>query len=362
MSSHLTSKIFVVGGTGAQGIPIIRALVADKKYSVRFLTRDSASRRAEDLLALNNVSVVEGSFADEAILREGFRGCDGAFINIDGFNTGEKTEMYWAIRTYEIAIEEGIKFFVYGNLDYGLKKAGYDPRFRTGHYDGKGRVGEWILFQNQANRHRMGAAVFTSGPYIEMAISPGTPMTPAVENGVLTWRVPLGEGAVPHVSLEDCGYYVRWLFDHPERANGMDLEVAIDDVSYANLAEAFETVTGHPARYVDTDLDTYWRQGPLSAIADRPAGYNADPEDKSTMTMRDNFTGFWQLWKHRVVKRDYALLDEIHPNRIRSAEDWLRKEDQRGRELGKGGLWERVQPENWRPILKVGEDMRTGKL
>ena len=56
------------------------------------------------------------------------------------------------------------------------------------------------------------------------------------------------------------------------------------------------------------------------------------------------------------------MLDEIHPNRIRSAEQWLRREDQRGRELGKGGLWERVQPENWTPILKSGEDMRTGKL
>ena len=43
MSSHTTSKIFVIGGTGAQGMPIIRALVADKNYSVRFLTRDPMS-------------------------------------------------------------------------------------------------------------------------------------------------------------------------------------------------------------------------------------------------------------------------------------------------------------------------------
>src|SRR6201984_1643804 len=155
MSSHTTSKIFVIGGTGAQGITIILALVADKKYSVRFLSRDSASRRATDLLALDNVSIPQGSFADEAIMREGFRGCDGAFINIDGFNTGEKTEPYWAIRSYEIAIEEGIKFFVYGNLAYWLQKSGYDSRFRTGHYDGKGRVGEWILSQTQVNRDRM---------------------------------------------------------------------------------------------------------------------------------------------------------------------------------------------------------------
>ena len=157
-------------------MPIIRALVADNRYSVRFLSRDPASRRAKELLALDNVSALEGSFADEAILRAGFRGCDAAFVNIDGFNTGEKTEMYWAIRSYEIAMEEGVKFLVYGNLDCGLKKSGYDSRFRTGHYDGKGRVGEWILFQNQVNGDRMRAAVFTTGPYIEMVISPGTPV------------------------------------------------------------------------------------------------------------------------------------------------------------------------------------------
>lgn len=43
MSSHATSNIFVIGGTGAQGMPIVRSLVADKKYSVRVLTRDPSS-------------------------------------------------------------------------------------------------------------------------------------------------------------------------------------------------------------------------------------------------------------------------------------------------------------------------------
>src|SRR5882724_2635046 len=149
MSSHSVSTIFVIGGTGAQGMPIVRDLVADGKYSVRVLTRDTTSWRAKALLALGNVALVEGSFADDDVLRAGFRECEGAFVNIDGFNTGEKTETYWAIRSYEIAIEEGITFFVYGNLDYALKKSGYDSTFRTGHYDGKGRMAEWILSQNQ---------------------------------------------------------------------------------------------------------------------------------------------------------------------------------------------------------------------
>lgn len=205
MSSRKSSEIFVIGGTGAQGLPVIRALVADGRYTVRALSRDPESRRAKVLSALGNVSILKGTFADEAVLRNGFRHCNAAYINLDGFNTGEKTEIYWAIRCYEIAIEEGVEFFVYGNLDYGLKASGYDSRFRTGHYDGKGRIGEWILFQNQTNRDRMGAALLTTGPYMEMAISSMTPMTPTVEDGVATWRVPLGHGAIPHVALEDCG-------------------------------------------------------------------------------------------------------------------------------------------------------------
>lgn len=74
MTSHAASRIFVVGGTGAQGLPVVSALVADGKYSVRALSRDPDSRRAKALLALGNVSILKGTFADEAVLREGFRG------------------------------------------------------------------------------------------------------------------------------------------------------------------------------------------------------------------------------------------------------------------------------------------------
>ncbi len=62
-------------------------------------------------------------------------------MNIDGFNCGEKAEIFWGIRAYEIALAAGLKFYVWGNLDYALKKANWDAKFRCGHYDGKGRVG-----------------------------------------------------------------------------------------------------------------------------------------------------------------------------------------------------------------------------
>ncbi|CRK20858.1 hypothetical protein BN1723_012173 [Verticillium longisporum] len=107
--------VFVVGGTGAQGIPVIRGLVKDGAYRVRALTRDLNSARAKQLLALGNVELQEGSFASETDLRAGLGGAQAAFVNIDGFNSGEKTEMFWAMRSYELALEAGLGFFVYDN-------------------------------------------------------------------------------------------------------------------------------------------------------------------------------------------------------------------------------------------------------
>lgn len=73
------------------------------------------------------------------------------------------------------------------------------------------------------------------------------------------------------------------------------------------------------------------------------------------------------MWKHSgrnqgVIRRDYKLLDEIHPHRIRSAEQFFRIEDARGKAASLGSLWDRVQPENLRPVLKLAEDKRKGKL
>ncbi|KAL4996443.1 hypothetical protein BDV10DRAFT_187098 [Aspergillus recurvatus] len=310
-------------------------------YACRILTRNPESPRAQSLLALGNTELFKGTFTNESDLRSAYKNCDGAFINIDGFTVGEKGETFWAIRAYELALENGgIKFLVYGNLDYGYKLSGYKPEFRTGHYDGKARIGEWILGQATVSNSAMGAALFTTGPYMEMTISEHTPMAPAIETDedgtdVLTWRVPLtADGAVPHVALEDCGHYVRWLFDNTDRANGMNLRVAIEH---------------------------YWESGPLSYNKANAAGYTADPKESGVMTVQQNFTGFWMLWRNSggnegVVRRDYELLDEILPSRIKSIEEWFRREDQRGREEGRGSLLDRVQNGRRGLVLKIHED------
>src|SRR5256885_254899 len=96
--------VFVIGGTGAQGLPIVEALVKDGKYAVRVLTRDKTSSRSRKLATLSpNVSFLEGSFASEENLRAGYAGADYAFVNIDGqlgrslksFTSDRRRFQYW---------------------------------------------------------------------------------------------------------------------------------------------------------------------------------------------------------------------------------------------------------------------------
>lgn len=204
-----------------------------------------------------------------------------------------------------------------------------------------------------------------------VAISGGGPMVAKVEqdeqgDDVLTWRVPLtAQGAIPHIALDDCGYYVKWLFEHPQEADGLDLEVAVEHVHYADLARAFENVTGHKARFIDTDWDTYWKEGSLAPGANRPAGLHASLEDPATMTIKQNFTAWWNLWRESghnkgIIQRDYALLDRIFPGRVKTAEEYLRRQDKNLRKKG-SSLWEQMLDN--KPILKIHVDMsrRTGK-
>jgi uncharacterized protein YbjT (DUF2867 family) len=100
LKAKMTSPrlIAVIGGTGAQGIPIVRGLVQSGNYRARVLTRDTSNPRFKQLQSYGPVEGVVGTFASEDSLRETFRGAWGAFVNIDGFNSGEKNEIFWTFR------------------------------------------------------------------------------------------------------------------------------------------------------------------------------------------------------------------------------------------------------------------------
>ncbi|MBN9162289.1 MAG: hypothetical protein BGO98_27750 [Myxococcales bacterium 68-20] len=338
----MTTKILVIGATGAQGIPIVRALAEDGRNEVSIFTRDASSARAKMLLELPGVTALQGNTMNEKDIYDAFRRVDGVYCNLDGFAIGEVNETFWGIRLFEIANEAGIDHYVWGSLDYLQKKGNFNNKYRCGHYDAKGRVAEFILGQRPKS---MTVSVLTSGPYMEMLYD-GMFAPRTLPDGTLLFAHPIGEGKVPMIHLDDIGKYARWIFDHPDRSNGMDLEIATEHVGWRSLVENVQKVTGKKAVFKDLDQAEYFANSGMSATA--PAAWAQTPGAPISggQTFWENFSGWWSAWHDNLVTRDYALLDRILPDRVRTLEEWMRKTKYDG---------------SFRPILKDRADMRDAR-
>jgi uncharacterized protein YbjT (DUF2867 family) len=317
-----TSKVLVIGATGAQGSPVVRELTKDGRYEVVIFTRNARSARAQALLKLPGVTAFEGNTTVEQNIYDACRQVDGIYANLDGFAIGEVQETYWGIRIFEIALESRVKHFVWGSLDYLVKKGGFNRKYRCGHYDAKGRVAEFIL---QQRPRPMAVSVLTSGPYMEMLYE-GMFVPHTLADGSLLFAHPMGNGKVPMIHLDDLGRYARFLFDHPEESDGMDLEIATQHVAWSYLVDCVQRVTGRKAVFEDVPLSEYLRK--YSGLSEGTPSAWAQTKDApalSVQTFWENFSGWWSAWRDNLVSRDYALLDRILPDRVRDLEEWMRK-------------------------------------
>ena len=133
-------NLLVLGGAGAQNIAVIKVLSAANTFNITLLTRSTTSPHALELSALANVSLIEGTCYDEDTLVSAFQGIDLCFANTNGFAVGEKNEIFWGIRIYEIARWAGVKHLVYSGLPYVSNNGDFDPKRRVPFVDGKGKV------------------------------------------------------------------------------------------------------------------------------------------------------------------------------------------------------------------------------
>ncbi|KZT56958.1 NAD(P)-binding protein [Calocera cornea HHB12733] len=318
-------KIVIIGGTGAQGVPVVQALSDTGKYEVVVLTRNKSSEQAQTIGSLPHVSLLEGTYTNEPDIWTVFKGAYGTFVNTDSHVIGEKAETFWGMRIFEIAVAQGVKHFVWGNIYYLTKLGGYDPKYRSGHTDGKGRVAEWLLAQKLKD---VTVTVFTTCAYANMLWGAGQLSPVKNDNGSFTFYSSIGDGVIPVVALEDVGPYVSWIFGHKERADNLDLITVTDILTYPAIVSAFEKVTGKKAIWKDLPYDEFAAFRDMTD--DIPAAFAAGPgeyHDPTGMSLKENFRGWWQGWRDSLATWDMVdvkLLDEIHPKRMRSLEEWMR--------------------------------------
>lgn len=133
------------------------------------------------------MTLLQGSQDNQKDLHAAFTGVYGAYVNLNGFSIGEKSELFCGVRAYEIARHQGVKHFVFANSDYAFRKAGWDEKYR-GHNDSKGRVGDLILSHGQST---MKTSLLTTGPYMDMLFD-GMFVPEEQPDGSFVWENPTG--------------------------------------------------------------------------------------------------------------------------------------------------------------------------
>lgn len=177
----------------------------------------------------------------------------------------------------------------------------------------------------------MAWTVINSGPYIEMLWEFLRPQK--TDDDVYQFRLPIGQGAVPFIHLADFARYIPWIFSNPNESNGLVFGIATAHVSGEELAEAFTAATGNKAEYIDLPTEDFIqsRFGGLPNGVDTKVGLSSVKDENALMqTFGQNFTNWWNLYKASaenkgLIERDYAFLDRILPDRVKSAEEWMRK-------------------------------------
>lgn len=117
------------------------------------------------------------------------------------------------------------------------------------------------------------------------------------------------------------------MFDNIKDSAGLALKVATDEVSFDDIAATFTEVTGKKAVHQFVPMEEYLPTAEPypNAPANWAAGPTA-PRDESTMTWRENFRAWWSFWGEGLPeKRNWALLDKIHPQRVKSLKEWMEK-------------------------------------
>ncbi|KAJ5120050.1 hypothetical protein N7448_010719 [Penicillium atrosanguineum] len=330
----LPTTILVLGGAGAQTSFVVRELAKSEAWKVRLLTRNPQAEEAASLATLPRVQIIEGDCYDENTLFSAFRGIDACFVNTNGFAIGEKSEIFWGIRMYEIAHWAALCHLY-------RKKGNFDPKYRVPFVDGKAKVVEFLRAQTT---DQMIWSVLESGPYAEhFLLNQFVPKEDSA--GEFVFRIPIGpSGSMPLVSLSDLAWFARYMFENPSEFKAELLSVGIEHATGQRIAGAFSAVTGKKARYEPLpveELKSQLSQTTKIGLAGSP-GY----DDPTLKTVQEMFLPWWGIWTEShgnigLWTRDYGRLDRIKPGRLRTVEQWM----------SSVGYHENMEPQN---VLKSG--------
>jgi len=256
-------SILVCGATGSQGGAVARSLL-ERGFRIRALTRDPHKPEAR-ALADRGAEVVQGDMDDRSSVDRALEGAHGVFSVQNFWEAGYDREVRQGKTVADAASAAGVEHFVYSSVGSAHRRTG------IAHFDSKWEVEE----------HVRGLGL------------PRTVLRPVffMQNWEMM-REPILGGTLPQpldpgkpfqqVAVEDIGTFAAMAFEHPDEWIGREVEIAGDERTMPEIAEAFGRVAGREVGYYQVPWDQFEEQmGEEYAVMYRwfnEVGYEADVE------------------------------------------------------------------------------------
>ncbi len=226
--------VLVVGATGNQGGATARHLLG-RGWAVRALVRDPDKPAAKELRELGAV-LVRGDLDDPASLLEPLTGVHGVF-SVQALAHEPATlaaEVRQGKTIANLARDAGVAHFVYSSVGGAERHTGID------HFESKAEI----------ERHIAGlglpATILRPVFFMDNLLH----FAQGQESEERLLALPLkADKPMQMIATDDIGHFASAAFDEPREFIGSQVELAGDAVTFPEVAEILERVTGHPTRF-----------------------------------------------------------------------------------------------------------------
>jgi len=241
--------ILVTGSTGAQGGGVAKHLLKSGRYTVRCLTRNPNSDKA-NALKLAGAEVRRGNFDDPASLSEAMEGCWGVF-GVTNYWEHFAKELSQGINLVDAVKKAKVPHFIFSSLPSAKKIT--KGKIEVPHFDTKGQIVE------HARKRKLGATLVSVAFYFENFINFFPPQKQADES--YAFAFPQGDVPLAGVAVEDVGGVVASIFQNPPAFKNKTVGIVGDDLPCAEYAAIMSRVLGKKVVYNHMPREQYAQLG-----------------------------------------------------------------------------------------------------
>ncbi|MFI8006244.1 NmrA/HSCARG family protein [Streptomyces sp. NPDC086010] len=234
--------VAVTGATGAQGGATARALLA-AGHRVRALTRRPGSPTAETLRALG-ADVRRADFDDPASLEAALSGADSLFAVTTPFGADTTTETRQGMALVDAAAAARIGHVVLTSAAHADRGTGVP------HYESK------YLVEQHLRVSGVPWTVIAPAAFMDNHATGWT--LDGLREGTFAWPMP-ADRPLALIAVQDIGAFAALALDRREEFNGRRIDLASDELTPAQIAQALTAATGRPISHHEVPL-TYVRE------------------------------------------------------------------------------------------------------